>query len=45
MMPLFGLPLAYLPLPASSADWGALIFFGGLVALIAWRVYDTRPTR
>lgn len=34
---------AYLPLPASTADWSALLFFGGLLAFIAWRVYDTRP--
>ncbi|MFE4106096.1 hypothetical protein [Almyronema epifaneia] len=34
--------LLYLPLPASSADWGAFIFFGGILGLIAWQVYHTR---
>lgn len=34
--------LLYLPVPGSSADWGAFIFFGGILALIAWQVYHTR---
>jgi hypothetical protein len=32
---------AYLPIPASPADWIAVIVFGSIVALIAWRVYRT----
>lgn len=35
--------LMYLPLPSSSADLGATVFFLGLVGLIALQVYQTRP--
>ncbi|WP_302849253.1 hypothetical protein [Leptolyngbya iicbica] len=35
----------YLPLPGSSADMSAAIFFLGLVGLIAFQVYQTRPNK
>jgi hypothetical protein len=41
---VIALPM-YLPLPGSSADLGAAIFFIGLVGLIAFQVYQTRPKR
>jgi hypothetical protein len=35
----------YLPLPGSPADMSAAIFFLGLVGLIAFQVYQTRPNK
>lgn len=35
--------LLWLPLPGSSADMGAAIFFIGLLGLIVFQVYQTRP--
>ncbi|MGD1861228.1 MAG: hypothetical protein ACFB0E_14800 [Leptolyngbyaceae cyanobacterium] len=37
--------LMYFPLPGSEADAAAAIFFLGLVGLIAFQVYRTRPKR
>lgn len=35
----------YLPLPGSSADLSAAVFFLGLLGLIAFQVYQTRPKK
>lgn len=37
--------LIYLPLPGSEADAAAAVFFLGLVGLIVFQVYNTRPKR
>ncbi len=37
--------ILYLPLPGSPADMSAAIFFLGLVGLIAFQVYRTRPNK
>ncbi|MEM6520247.1 MAG: hypothetical protein AAF722_13065 [Cyanobacteria bacterium P01_C01_bin.70] len=37
--------LMYLPLPGSETDAAAAIFFLGLVSLIVFQVYQTRPKR
>ena len=37
--------VVYLPLPGSSADAAAAICFLGLLGLIAFQVYQTRPKR